>query len=285
MAKLSCSIIIVSYYTKAVLFECLESLLSEQNKNIDVEIIIVDNGNPDSVKQQLKRLQQQQNMLWLRGQGNIGFAAGCNLGVKNATGDIVLLLNPDCIAERGAVEQLCRFLEQHVVDNRRTLVSGWITNPDGSEQRGLRRNLLTPRSLFIERLPLLNRLPFLQPYRLNLIDQSHEATVMACSGACMMMFKALYQELNGMDEGYFLHVDDLDLCRRLHDRGGRVLIDENTVFSHHKGTSTAHQQRVAKHKRNGFLRYFAKHHRYFWYSPLGWGLRGIIHLNYWLSRK
>lgn len=284
MEKINCSVIIVSYYTNESLFECLAALMAEQKNDFRLEIIVVDNGNPQRHSKRLSVLSEQGKIQWLRGQGNIGFAAGCNRGVSLAKSETILLLNPDCIGKENAVRQLCDFLHQQVP---KTVVSGWLTNTDGSEQRGLRRNLLTPWSLLIEMLPLINRLPVLRRYRLNLTNLPVYGEVLevpACSGACLMINKQLFESLGGMDEQYFLHVDDLDFCRRLRQNKGKVLIYRPAVFFHYKGTSVVSGKRVERYKRDSFLYYFKKHHAMLLLTPIGWGLRLAIEMKYRLSK-
>lgn len=289
MEKLTCSVVIVSYYTGDALVECLEAIFAEQDDNSClIEVIIVDNGNAEKSKAYLAHLANENRIQWITGQGNVGFAKGCNLGVKHARQDTILLLNPDCITQPHALKGLLSFFKKEQTIHARTLVSGWLTNPDGSEQRGLRRNILTPFSLLIEMLPLIKQFPYLREKRLNLTNQlviGNVVRVGACSGACMMLTKTLYQQLNGMDEAYFLHVDDLDFCKRLHNYGGQVLINTRVAFSHYQGASSASHQRVERHKSDGFKTYFSKHHALFWRSPLGWLLYLAIQLNYWRSTK
>lgn len=284
MEKISCSVIIVSYYTNESLFECLAALIAEQKKDFQLEIIVVDNGNPQRHSKRLSALSEQGKIQWLRGQGNIGFAAGCNRGVSLSTSETILLLNPDCIGKGNAVRQLCSFLYQQ---SPKTAVSGWLTNADGSEQRGLRRNLLTPWSLLIEMLPWVNRLPPFRRYRLNLTGLPTNDEVLevpACSGACLMINKQLFESLGGMDEQYFLHVDDLDFCRRLKENQGKILIYRPAVFCHYKGTSVVSGKRVERYKRDSFLYYFKKHHPILFSTPIGWGLRLAIEMNFRLSK-
>lgn len=284
MAQLACSIVIVSYYTNEALFECLSTLIAEQSKCFALDIIVVDNGNLEGDSRRLLSLSDSGQIQYLRGQGNIGFSAGCNYGVSKAKSETILLLNPDCVPQNNAVQTLLNFLKQQ---KNNTLVSGWVTNADGSEQRGLRRNLLTPTSLLIEMLPVLNNLPWLKKYRLNLTGQPINAdaiSIPACSGACMMLSKRLFNELNGMDERFFLHVDDLDFCWRLTKNDGEIFIYRPAVFLHYQGSSTVSSKRIGKYKRDSFTYYFAKHYGQLWQSPVGWGLRIAIQLRFWLSK-
>lgn len=285
MAQLTCSVVIVSYYTNGSLFECLNALFAERSEDLKIDIVVVDNGNPERDSKRLAAYATSNQIRWLRGQGNIGFAAGCNLGVQHVQSETLLLLNPDCIPQNGAVHSLLRFLSKQP---KNTVVSGWLTNADGSEQRGLRRNLLTPLSLVADMLCVLKHLPFVAKKRLNLTGQPLPQVLIrvpACSGACMMMPLSLFEQLDGMDEGYFLHVDDLDFCLRLQQMGGQIHIDKASVFAHYQGTSVVSSKRVALHKRNSFNYYFSTHYPWFWRSPLGWGLRLAIEFNYRLNRR
>lgn len=286
MAQLSVSVVIVSYYTDEVLFDCLSALIAERSDALDIEIIVVDNGNASESKKRLMILANAGQIRLATGHGNVGFGAGCNLGVALASTETLFLLNPDCTVPAGAMSQLLQFLRLQQKQCAEVVVSGWLVNTDGSEQRGLRRNTLTPWSLLLEMIPVVKHCPPFCSQRLNLTNQptQHENLVVdACSGACMVMAKSLYEVLDGMDEQYFLHVEDLDFCRRLKDRGGHIVINQWVKLVHHQGASKASAKRIEKYKRDSFLRYFRKHHSLFWSSPCGWVLRLAIYWRYWVS--
>jgi GT2 family glycosyltransferase len=80
----------------------------------------------------------------------------------------------------------------------------------------------------------------------------------AVSGALMYMSRAGFDRLGGFDEGYFLHVEDLDLCRRAEADGGAVIYTPLARALHHGGTSDAPARTVEKHKAAGLIRYFRK---------------------------
>ncbi|MDD9992037.1 MAG: glycosyltransferase, partial [Rhodospirillales bacterium] len=91
------------------------------------------------------------------------------------------------------------------------------------------------------------------------------ARVPAVSGACMMLPAAIYRAIGGMDEGYFLHVEDLDLCLRLHRAGIPTYFVPHVEAVHHASTSRAHPLLIEWHKVRGLLRYFGLH-----YGRLRW---------------
>lgn len=250
----TCSVVMVSYRTGPVLFHAISRALSQEGL---AEVVLVDNGNPPDVLERLRSLAATDARLKvLSGHGNVGFARGCNLGAAESHGDFLMLLNPDCLLPPRALVRMMEALSAHPGG---MLAGPLLLNPDGSEQRGGRRALLTPETALSEALALHRFLPV---KRLNF----HESTrpeaacaVPAISGACMLMKRADYARLEGMDEGYFLHVEDLDLCRRVTDAGGEILYVPQVEVVHLLSTSDAPSRFVERHKAQGFRRYFRKY--------------------------
>lgn len=289
MPVMPVSVVMVSYYTGQVLQDSVAALLAGRQQLLQnaagaaLQLIIVDNGNDEKTRAYLHQLAADKQIDLLSGQGNIGFAAGSNLGVSRAKHACLLLINPDCILPPDALLSL---LARQAAMDATTLLSPWIVNRNGSEQRGLRRNVLTPMALAIEMLKLDKLLPSLRHKRFNLVGQPVSAELLSipvCSGACMLMPTALFHRLGGFDERYFLHVEDIDFCRRLVENGGRILLDTRVSITHVKGTSNASKRQVERHKRDGFRYYFSRYHPLFWVSPLGWGLQLMIELKYRLT--
>ena len=168
-----------------------------------------------------------------------------------------MLLNPDCCLSPSAIPAL--------LAEAKTLGADWmlgcrVLDPDGSDQRGSRRTLLTPYTALVETFRLDRLAPrLLRRYRLNHHDNpvpEDTTCVPVISGACMMLPAATFHAVGGMDEGYFLHVDDLDLCFRLHRAGIPVYFTPHVEVVHHAGSSRSNPVRVEWHKMRGFLRYF-----------------------------
>ena len=267
------SVIMVSYWTGPVLSAAIESVLAP-NQDGAAELIVVDNGNPPAVSGDLVRLAEGEARLTLvSGHGNVGFARGCNIGARRATGSYLLLLNPDCCLSPGAIPAL--------LAEAKTLGDDWmlgcrVLDPDGSDQRGSRRALLTPYTALVESFRLDRLAPrLLRRYRLNHHDKPLPADttrVPVISGACMMLPAATFHAVGGMDEGYFLHVDDLDLCFRLHRTGIPVYYTPHVEAVHHAGSSRTNPVQVEWHKMRGFLRYFRVH----FHSPRWLPLLGLL---------
>ena len=256
------SVVMVSYRTGPVLAAAIESVLARDQEGM-AELILIDNGNPPEVVTALaRRAEEEPRFKLVSGHGNVGFARGCNLGAERARGRYLLLLNPDCRLGSGAIPAL---LAEAAALGEDWMLGCRVLDPDGSDQRGSRRALLTPHTALVETFRLDRLAPRLfHRHRLNQHDRPlPEATarVAAVSGACMMLPAATFRAVGGMDEGYFLHVDDLDLCLRLYRAAIPVYFAPHVEVVHHAGSSRASPIRVEWHKTCGFLRYFHTHFR------------------------
>jgi hypothetical protein len=265
------SVVMVSYHTGPSLRVAVESVLAQSGLK---ELILVDNGNPDDTRTYLQELAEQQKKVTLiSGQGNVGFAQGCNLGVEQANGEYLLLLNPDCILKKGSFTPLIKALQS---DEEVWAAGAHLINADGSEQRGGRRHLLTPKNAIAESLWLYK---WLGQERFN---QHKEALpegpteVEAISGAFIFTTRDRYDELKGMDADYFLHVEDLDFCRRIHDAGGKILFVPDVQVMHLRSTSDACNYQVEWHKTKGFIHY----HKKFYSTPIWLGMTAGLWLRF-----
>ena len=212
----------VSYRTGPVLHAAVEAVLAgDGGQEGVVELILIDNGNPPEVVAKLGRQAASEPRLDLvSGHGNVGFARGCNMGARRARGCYLLLLNPDCCLAPGAIPAL---LAEAVALGNDWMLGCRLLDPDGRDQRGSRRALLTPGTALIEAFRLDRLAPrYLRRHRLNHHDRPLPpgiGRIPAISGACMMLPATTFRAVGGMDEGYFLHLEDLDLCIRLHRAG------------------------------------------------------------------
>lgn len=251
------SVVMVSYHTGPVLWRSIESVLRQRNLH---ELVIVDNGNPEIVQQKLHRLAEDTTQVtYIGGHGNIGFASGCNKGVRETSGHYLLLVNPDCVLPLDTLKRTIATFEEHP--------SAWVAscclvNPDHTEQGSSRRNILTPTSALIESSHLYRILPKnFSKLRLNFHEPTKPSQayfVPAISGAFMFMRRETYLTLKGIDEGYFLHVEDLDFCLQINKNGGKILYIPDITVVHYHNTSSVSTFFVERHKARGFIRYFKK---------------------------
>lgn len=254
------SAVVVTYWTGPSLGECLRALLSQDAL---LEVIVVDNGNDDETRAWLKDLAAADSRVHLMSAGrNIGFAAGCNLGAAAARGEYLAFVNPDLVLPPGTLVKVRDIL---VKTPTAWLGGGRLLNMDGTEQRGGRREILSPWRAFIE-LTRLHRLFPRHPYfrRLHLYESEsiHETVeVPTVSGAFMLISKAHYEAVSGMDDNLFLHFEDADLCIRIINAGGRVLYCGDVPVHHYLSTSAVPRVFIEWHKTRSTSYYFHKHFR------------------------
>lgn len=252
--KLRISVVMVSYMTGPALFEAISAVMDDPDI---IELVLVDNGNDVQTRRKLSSLQARYNRLRLiQGHGNIGFSKANNLGAGFAIGDFLLFLNPDAIISVGTARKLAECGKG---------VSGpWVAGAmlrliNGNEQRGARRGMLTPLSALISFTPL-HKLPMLQSiHQENQVLPDTTIEIPVVSGACMMMNRSTFNQVEGFDEDYFLHVEDIDLCRRIGDMDGQVFFVPSAEVTHYGSTSRVRRQKVEWEKSKGFVTYFRKH--------------------------
>ncbi len=254
VANSSVSVVIVTYFTGPSFWQCLDSCL-----NSDVgQIIIVNNGNrPEKLTKMRAKTKQDSRVNLLDGHGNVGFSRGCNLGASQASGEVLMFLNPDAVLHPEALGHLLAALE---AQSSPCVVGGRLLNEDGTEQRGARRGKLTPWSALVA-MSGLARLERFSP----LFEDMHwerrplpdgPQSVPAVSGACMMFHKADFIKIGRFDERYFLHVEDLDICRRTIRAGGKAIFVPAAEITHFGSTSRANIFVVNWTKATGLVRYF-----------------------------
>jgi GT2 family glycosyltransferase len=241
------SAIIVSYFTGSRLKECLFALLADPDI---AELVIVDNGNPERDQDWLAAfVETRTNVQLLTGHGNIGFGAGINLGVSAARHKHLLVINPDAVLRRKSVKGM-----QSVAQSCPTpwIIGGRIYNLFGQEERGPRRRELT----------LWRAITSMLGWNTWTLEQSPApdapVSMPVISGAFFLTSKESMARLDGFDETYFLHVEDVDLCRRCREAGGAVMYDPRAGALHYGSTSDAPGAVVTAHKADSLAHYFRK---------------------------
>jgi len=250
------SVVMVVYMTGVALDESVNCVLKDPL--ID-EFVIVDNGSSGSDAAGLCALAERDSrVVLLTGHGNIGFARGANLGARRARGDILVFLNPDAFLQPRCIAELVREIENRPVP---CIVGGRILNSDLTEQRGARRGDITLMTAILSLSRLAQRIPAWRRYEVHWESEpapDQVAAVPTISGACFCMRREDFDCVQGFDEKYFLHVEDVDLCWRVRQMGGRVLFHPKAEVIHLGHTSLTSPLRVEFHKGVGLARYFRK---------------------------
>lgn len=285
-----CDVVIVNYNAGDLLKDCIASLLYEPVRSV----VIVDNNSTDLSLNSIEDIQGKERVVVLRNLKNVGFSAACNLGIKLTTAPNILFLNPDCIVDEDAIQQLISTLNSATNIG---MVGGLLCNSDGSEQAGGRRVFPTPRRAFIRGFGLhflTKNTPWLgSDYLLHLEPLPVKPILVeAISGACMMVKRQAIETVGLWDEGYFLHCEDLDWCMRFRLSGYQVMFVPNARIFHHWGAcSRTRPVFVEWHKHRGMLRFYKKFFRKKYPSVLWIGVifgvwfRFLIVATYYLARK
>ena len=204
------SIIILNYKSAGLTRQCVKGIFASQPQ-LEFEVIVVDNDSGDGCCHWLG--QTYPNIACWPLERNRGFAAGNNVGIKNAKGEYVLILNPDITVLPGKLEQLVAFMEAHP---KCGLAGPRLVNPDGSLQYSTYKfpSFWLPifRRTFLGNIPALE--PWLKSYQMMAWDHKESRAVDWLLGACLIAKKKAIDEVGLMDERFFLYVEDTDWCRR-----------------------------------------------------------------------
>lgn len=224
------SIIILSYKSKEHLKVLLPSIFSS-SKKYSYEVIVVDNDSKDGTAESVESLLPSIPNLRLIKNVNNGFSAGNNLGIKQASGKYILLLNPDTKVEHDTFEVMLDFMESR----QDVGISGCkIVKPDGKLDLACRRRFPNPANSF-KRLFLLNN----KDYNYSDVDENQSMEVDSVVGAFMLIRKSVIDKIGLLDESFFMYGEDLDYCWRCKEAGFKVWYYPKTFITHYKGASSA----------------------------------------------
>jgi len=247
-------VVIVNFNGGEVVIDCLESVLAS---NLPLRVAVADNASTDgSLERIRRRFPDESRLQVVANPSNLGFAAGANRALQQLPPGLpwLLFLNPDCRIEP---DTLARMLAALKTRPGVGMAGCLITGADGREQRGCRRREPTPGRALRTLMPFsrgrggVNQLGEVLPNR--------PVTVDAISGAFMLVRREALRDVGSMDEGYFLHCEDLDWCKRFRQRGWEILFVPDVRITHLKGASSASRPvRVEWHKHRGMARYYRK---------------------------
>lgn len=236
-SRMDVSVIIVSYQSREKTRQCLLSLRKAELSGISHEIFVVDNTETLDFDETFRREFPEARIL--ASGRNLGMGAGNNLGVREARGTFLLILNPDTIIYPDAVRILFDFMR----DRDDVGIAGpKLLNPDKTLQYSCLRfpRLWTP----ILRRTFLGRFAANHLGRYLMVDFDHESIrdVDWMIGSCLMIRSDFYRNVGGFDEQFFMYFEDIDLCRRAWRAGFRVVYCPQAVVvhDHARGSARTH---------------------------------------------
>jgi N-acetylglucosaminyl-diphospho-decaprenol L-rhamnosyltransferase len=251
------SVIIVTHNSRG----CVEACLRALQNQIGWHTLIVDNASNDNTAELARRVSPDVHLI--ENPKNIGFAAAVNQGVRAAQANLVLVLNPDCVATEGALDRIAKvFADSEVV-----AMGGMLIGEDGQPQKGFAARRFPTLGSMLAEILLLNRAwlsnPWNRRYRYLDMDYTKEQDVEQPAGACLAFRREVLERIGGFDEAFFpVWFEDVDLCRRIYDAGLRIRYSPSVVFFHagaHSVGLIPYSQRQLYWYTN-LQRYFRKHH-------------------------
>jgi GT2 family glycosyltransferase len=246
------SVVIVSYNVRHYLDECLESV-QKALEGIEAEVFVVDNASTDDTMSVLP-----QKYTWVRfiaSEENLGFSRGNNIAIRQATGEYVLLLNPDTNVAEHTLREAVRFMDEHPQAGGAGVM---MLNGDGTRAPESRRAIPTP---WVSALKMLG---FTKRYYMSHLPWDEPCRIEVISGAFCLLRHAALDKVGLLDEDFFMYGEDIDLSYRLLKSGY-----ENWYLplpiTHYKGKSTRKTDYRYVHVfYQAMLIFFRKH-----YSHLG----------------
>jgi len=256
MNKFDLSIIVVSYNTKKITINCLESIIKSLKKSsLKYEIIVVDNASKDNTVFAIKNLKSKikdnnLKIILIENKKNIGFGAANNQAVKVAKSEYLLFLNSDIIVLNNALEKLYNFYKQN--EKKFNFLGGKLLNEDGSPQ---------PSCGPMYTLPMIFAHLFLRGDYLGLTRYSPNKLkeVEWVSGACILTKKEYFEKVGGFDEKIFMYMEEVDLFYRAKKLGYKVFFYPEAQFIHLGSKSSSGRTFPILQVYQGLIYFYKKH--------------------------
>ncbi len=257
------SIVIVSWNVEELLLNFIKSIFNN-TKDIDFEIIVVDNASKDwtvdKIKWEFAREIKNGNLKILAQQENLGFAKANNLGWKAAKGKYIWFLNPDMKFIDDSIGKMINYIKQ---DQNIGALGSTLLYPDKSIQPTVKNfPKISDQILILLKLHHFIKTKSLKKYLAKNFDYTQTQEVDQLMGACILTRKNILEKINGWDEDYWLWWEDVDICKRIKKQGYKIVYSPISQIIHYEGKSFEQVPSLDKQKRfnKGMRIYFKKHH-------------------------
>ncbi|MFT7334563.1 MAG: GT2 family glycosyltransferase [Porticoccaceae bacterium] len=250
------SVIILNYNVRYFLELCV---LSVENalERIDGEIIVIDNNSSDDsctmMQQRFPRVKLIQN------KENFGFSKGNNIGVEQANGEYICILNPDTVVAEDTFTKVLAFAESK---KDLGIVGVKLIDGAGNFLPESKRGTPTPFVAFTKMMGLYKirlKVEMFGRYYAQHLREDETAKVDILVGAFMLMKRQLYLDLGGFDENCFMYSDDIDLSYRVLQKGKSNYYYHETTVLHYKGESTIRDGVYMKRFQEAMNFFYEKH--------------------------
>ena len=251
------SVIILNYNVRFFLEQCVLSV-QKALKSIDSEIIVIDNNSSDGSCEMMKLLFPSIKLI--ENKENIGFPKGNNIGVANAKGEYICILNPDTVV---AEDTFSKILNSQLATRNWKLNTGIIgcklIDGKGNFLPESKRGIPTPFVAFTKIFGLYKVSNHFGKYYAQHLTENQSGKVDILVGAFMVMKRDLYNEIGGFDENCFMYSDDIDLSYRALQKGKSNYYFHETTVIHYKGESTIRDGLYMKRFQEAMNFFYKKH--------------------------
>ena len=251
------SIIIVTYNVSDHLQYCLLSVYRSA-KNLDAEVIVIDNASADNTIQIVKDLFP--GVVIIENKTNDGFAKGCNQGAAIARGESLLFLNPDTIVGESTLGYVLNHLNNH---SKVGAAGVMMIDGTGKFLPESKRGIPDSWNSFCKILGLTSLFPnsyIFSGYHAGHLPKHQEHSVPVLSGAFMMVKRAAFKEVGGFDERFFMYGEDIDLSMALVKQGYINLYLPLSPILHFKGRSSTKDRKYVHRFYKAMLQFIDKYY-------------------------
>lgn len=257
------SIIIVNYNTTKLLLDCILSI-KKQTKNVDYEIIVVDNASTDNVN---IVLDINPEVILLQLPTNIGFGQANNKGLEIANGEFVLLLNSDTILLNNAIKVFLDFMYANK-NQKIGAIGGQLLQADGISKNHSSSSFPSFKNEFKEEInrvarAIVKKDVFAKPNEIKIEENKTQLTVDYITGADLFMPVAVLKQIGTFDKQFFMYYEETDLQKRMQINGYERLIINGTKIIHLEGGSFDFAKQVSGKRllmiEQSKFKYFKKH--------------------------
>ncbi len=191
------------------------------NEQLNFEVIIVDNGSTDDTAAMLQA--EFPKAIVIKNEKNEGFGRPINQAIRRSLGRYMLVINPDTVVMRGAINELTNYMGAHPEVG---ICGPKVLNRDGTLQKACRRGVSRPWAAFSYFSGLSSLFPHSKlfgGYLLNYLDEDAINEVDGVSGSCMLIRRQLFDQIGMLDERFFAYQEDADYCFRAKAAGWKVI--------------------------------------------------------------
>ena len=229
------AIVILNYNGLSDTLECLESLRKLEKQQMDVEIIIVDNGSQDGSQETLSKIK---DIEFIRNEENLGFAGGNNKGIKLAlerNADFVLIINNDTLLDAKALTKLLDAANSaQLVSPKIYFAKGFEFHKDWYKKEQLGK-VIWYAGAKIDWQNIIG-----QHIGVNEVDRgqfSERCEIDFTTGACMLVKRTVFEKIGFFDEKYFLYLEDMDFCVRAKKAKYKIIFEPQAIIWHKNASS------------------------------------------------